>query len=178
MDFIENLQQKLNKLPKWLSKIILALLKFVTFILLWYILTKISIFFLYKPRHYPIHKETFNVCVLKDNKPNWSTLENSRNFPLCQKNYKNVQVGTYYWIDFEKIDNDNNEWQLTTWNDSMGDPFIYRYQINNKQINKVKPLWWSFGGMMIKVSYAFFALLLSAIVWDIVKKIIKKRFKS
>ncbi len=172
MNFIKQLQQNFNKLPKWLAKIILIMTKFMAFILLWCVIANIGIFLFYKPIHHS-PTEFFNICVLKDNKPDWVTLEKQANLPLCQQNYQQIEVGSYYVMDFEKIDNGKNEWQLTTWSDSMGDPFIYRYQIDKQ--NKITPLWWSKGGMMANVSYWFFALLLSAFIWDIAKKIIKRR---
>ncbi len=170
MNFIQQLQQNFNKLPKWLTKIT----KFMAFILLWSVIANISIFFFYQPTHH-VPTEFFNICVLKDNKPDWVILEKRDNLPLCQQNYQNIQVDTYAFMDFEKIDNNNNEWQLTTWSDSMGDPFIYHYQIDKQQ--KIIPLWWSYGGMMVKASYWFFALLLSAFFWDISKKMIKRKLK-
>lgn len=118
--------------------------------------------------------EYFRVCVLengvpdtfiiKDIKPNQTvcTQELDHNFP------------SYGSMHLRQLP--NQVWELETWGDSMGDPFIYRYHIDNQ--GKIMPLNWAYGGMMSRIIAYVWAVGITAILWKLGKFLINKIHKK
>lgn len=157
------------------QKIPNPLAKFLAFMLIWTILANLYIF-LNPPNQIPIEKpyqkELFNICVIKDGKPSFSVLNGlPANSQFCQQPIEHIQgLNEFSYGHLDKLD---NEWQLTRYGDSMADPFVYRYRIEN---NQVIPLWYSYnGGFVLHFTAWLFALFATTIIHAILNRIIQRK---
>lgn len=126
-----------------------------------------------KPKQLP-PTDYFNVCVMENNTPNWITIKKiTATQTICTQplDYRFPDLGSMHLRLLP-----NQIWELETWGDSMGDPFIYRYQIDNQ--GKITPINWEYGGMMTRVMAYFGAIFITTFIWKIGKWLYRKIFKT
>lgn len=116
--------------------------------------------------------EFFNICVIKNEQPINLILKEYKGELLCDTPLNNVPMNNP--IFHFHLDNIDNEWELTTFSDSMADPFVYRYKIENHQ---VIPLWYHFGGNSGKMSVVVFGFFMTLILLSAVK-VVRKRLNK
>lgn len=155
------------------------LIRYFLFILGWCILA-IAFSWFFQPKPKPV-SNLFYVCVMQDNEP---TIMQSKDIPtsnpaakLCQQPYNQNFNNSVYRMEFDKIKaSDQNaqrqEWQLKTWTDSIGDPYVFRYEVDTA--GKVYPLWYTYGGWSSKLMAWIYALIAMTILWKIFSSIGKK----
>lgn len=152
--------------------------KFLIFIFCWFVLAKIFVW-LFPPEHMPLKEpyriDYFRVCIVENGKPkSIARMDLPSNPQFCQQELTNiVGINEMFYFHLKHID---NEWELIQYGDSMSDPWVYRYRIEN---NHVIPLWYTYGGGFILHMMAFtYALMFLVIGQAIVKAIIKRKSKA
>lgn len=146
------------------------LLKFCVFIAIWAVLANVLIFFNPTPRHnYDPAQKSFLICTLKDGKPIAMLFDERKpEEPLCQQPYdRNDFADTAYYT--YQLDKKADEWQFTSYTDSMSDPWIFYYRIEN---NQVIPVWYTYGGIMLAISWWTASLFFTAIIYAIGRRVI------
>lgn len=152
-----------------MNKILTAFKKFASFILVWAIIGFMLSFDKPKPK---TPSEYFNICVIKNQTPINIELKDHTGEPLCNTPLKNIPMNNP--VFHFHLNNIDNEWEMTTFTDSMADPFIYRYKIEN---NKAIPLWYNFGGNAWKMSVVVFEFFGAVLLLSIIK-VIKNRLNK
>lgn len=145
----------------------------MTFIACWVIITKILI--LLNPPKHRTPDSMFSVCIIENDLPRVKSLDNLKDTDtLCRK--KMTSDTSVNYVDYNAIKPVGNEWEVLNYSDSLADPFVYRYRIEN---NQVIPLWYSYHDTDIWRSLSgFWALLLALIIFSVVKKISKNKKPS
>ena len=144
--------------------------RFLAFMLCWAILANLFVW-LNPPAHQK-PTEYFNVCIVENGKPKSITTEElPQNPKFCQQELRNVVgVNEMFYFHLDKVD---NEWELTQYGDSMSDPWVFRYRIENHQII---PLWYHYGsGFVLHFTSWLSALFLTTIIHTITKRIIQRK---
>ncbi|SSY79708.1 hypothetical protein [Alysiella crassa] len=116
----------------------------------------------------------FNVCVMENNTPNLLTIKKIKTTQtVCTQplDYDFPHFGSMHLRLLP-----NQIWELETWRDSMGDPAIYRYQIDNQ--GKITPINWEYGGMMMRVMAYIWAIFITTFIWKFGKWLYRKIFKT
>lgn len=169
-----SLWKKIENLPNWLQGIVKTMIKFIGFMLLWMVIASGFDWFIKPNQHKPT--DYFTICVMENNQPNVLILTERNSLPLCQQDIEQTNLKGFLYIELQQVQisdeakTDLTEWHLRTWNDSMGDPVVYHYQV---QDDKVIPMWQLYGGMMTTVSNWFLGLIVSTMIWQIGKRLIK-----
>lgn len=145
--------------------------RFLAFIVCWVVSANIII--LFNPPKPRTPNEFFSVCVIENTKPTFKALNQLQpNTQLCQQPIKHIQGFNEAFHGYlEEVD---NNWELTEYGDSMADPFVYRYRIEN---NQVIPLWYTYGGMQLAMSSYFFAFFISLVLLALFNRIFPKNKK-
>lgn len=151
----------------------------ICFILIWLSLSLV-INFCSKPNfNKTINAEIFNICAEKINKndhepplPLYSLIDyhaNPQNFRLCQAPYQQAIASGIFRLRFEQ--KKDGSFVLMTWNDSMGDPLEYHYRVvNTSPTHVIEPIGWRHGtAMALGLSY-FFGLIISTLIYKIIKR--------
>ncbi len=134
---------------KWLIKQVLP-------IIVWIAVSELLIW-ANPPNWRPVRNpEFFRICVMDNNEPKTIVLpERKPNQTLCTETHFQAEN---YPLRFDlKYLSQENMWELTTSNDSLSDPHIYRYRVDNQQIT---PLAYTYGGMASKISTYVAVLIL------------------
>lgn len=152
---------------KWLIKQVLP-------IILWIAVSELLIW-ANPPNWRPVsNPEFFRICVMDNNEPKTIALpERKPHQTLCTETHFQAEN---YPLRFDlKYLSQDNVWELTTSNDSLGDPRIYRYRVDNQQVT---PLAYTYGGMMYRMILYMAGAVLVAIIWVCAKDILTKKRKQ
>lgn len=160
-------------MTKFWQKIPKPLAKFLGFMLIWTILANLIV--VLTPPDYHKPNEFFNVCVMEQNKPKTVIIKELPHSPIfCQQPYHHVE-GNQPWFYFS-LKSIDNQWEITQYNDSMADPFVYRYRIEN---NQIIPLWYHYGsGFLLHFSAWLFALFATMVIHAILNRVIQRKNKQ
>lgn len=156
-----------------MNKVLTAFKKFLSFILVWVVISFLLSFDKPQPK---TPSEYFNICVIKNQTPINIDLKEHKDEPFCDTPLKNIPMNNP--VFHFHLDNIDNEWEMTTFTDSMADPFVYRYKIEN---GKAIPLWWNYGGNAWKMSVVvggFFGAVLFFPTIRTIKRIYEKHKTS
>lgn len=150
---------------KWLIKQVLP-------IIVWIAVSELLIWVTPKS-NYPNKPEFFEICVMRNHQPRLITLDKYQsNQALCPETHFSSDDSP---LRFDlKYFSQDNVWELTTSNDSLSDPHIYRYRVDNQQIT---PLTHTYGGMATKVSsyvMVFVFMALMSMLWVLGRWLWKK----
>lgn len=95
---------------------------------------------------------------------------NPQNFKPCQPPFKYQADNGYTHLTLSQPT--EHHYLLSIYNDSMSDPMQYHYRIINGMI---EPLGWRYGGNLIQIISYIYGLIVSAIIYYIIKHIYQKK---
>ncbi len=149
----------------WLQKVKKIALKTLVLIFYWGLATGALTLFL-QPEKKIISVDLFQVCILENDAPHLIRYQDYSSQPLCMPTQKREgSNGRYHSFEIYPVD---DQLEITEWRDSPGDPFVYRYQIDNaSQPPKVVLLWSYYGGMARTFSNILLGLFIAAILLKI-----------
>lgn len=158
--------------PFFASKFLIFPIKVIGFLVLWICFHKVLS--LVNPIEKLSPNEFFRVCIIENNKPQLFLLsEIDSTQQLCQTNMTtDKEVNYVQYTSFKKVDND---WELTNYSDSMLDPWVYRYHIEN---NKITPLWYTNNGNMHNSINTLISFISSLFFYKTLKKFISRKNKK
>lgn len=116
--------------------------------------------------------EHFYICVMQNQQPINILFKDYKNESFCETELKSIPMkNPHFYFHLNQI---NDEWEMTTFTDSMADPFIYRYKIENY---KAVPLWYNYGERVWYLSIVIISLFLTTLFFQ-AYKIFRKIFSQ